>query len=44
MIKKELSWADSFVYIIACVLTLGGAWALRVIITQGIIMAEDKPF
>lgn len=33
---------DNFFYILACIMTLGVAWILRIIITQAIIKSFKK--
>jgi hypothetical protein len=40
-IKRGVNPLDSLVYVIACILTLGGAWALRVIISKAIMDAVE---
>lgn len=41
-VKKDV-W-DSFMYVILCVTTLGGAYFLRIILSQAVRMAlQEKP-
>lgn len=37
--KKGL---DSIIYVIACVLSLGSLWVLRIVITKGILFAQEQ--
>lgn len=39
VVKVQKSGWDSFQYVIACILTLGGAWILRIVISQAIRMS-----
>jgi len=33
---------DSTVYTLVCILTLGVAWVLRIIITRALVMADEQ--
>jgi len=40
--KKQLSTLESFFYIVACVLSGGVVWALKIAIQKAIIDLQDK--